>query len=74
MATPENGIIILHLVDGQSEYRKNGKTPTVVIYEDGTAREGQDVPPGTPCRWTGFDKTIGETGEIYGKPIKVDES
>lgn len=70
MTTPENGIIILHRVEGQPEHRKNGRTPTVVIYEDGTACEGQSVEAGTPCTWTGFDKPA---GKFYGRPIKVDK-
>ena len=70
MTTPENGIIILHRVDDQLAYRKNGRTPTVAIYEDGTACEGQSVPPGWPCYWTGFNKL---TGEFQGRPIKAED-
>jgi len=39
--------------------------PTVEIYPDGTAKEGQSVPAGTLCFWTGFDKT---KDTFRGKP------
>lgn len=69
MTTPENCLKILNKTD-QPGPKGNGEI-TVEIYADGTACEGQSVPEGTPCWWTGFDKL---TGVFYGKPKSENES
>jgi len=68
MASPEKCLMIANGTDKPQEPKKKGMKGNgdiVEIYIDGTACEGQSVPAGTPCQWTGFDKV---TGTFFGKP------